>query len=43
MFGAFDPAALRASLQLMWQGMVGIFAVMLLITLLVMIFTKLTK
>jgi hypothetical protein len=30
-------------LQLMWQGMAGIFAVMLLITLIVTIFTKLTK
>ncbi len=43
MFGAYDPAALAASLQLMWQGMAGIFAVMLLITLIVTLFTKLSK
>ena len=39
----YDPATLLASLQVMWQGMAGIFAVMLLITLIVTIFTKLTK
>lgn len=43
MFGVFDPAALAASLQIMWQGMLGIFAVMALITLLVTIFSKLGR
>ena len=38
-----DRFALLASLGVMWKGMVGIFAVMLLITLLVTLFTKLTK
>lgn len=43
MFGTVDPATLQASLQVMWQGMAGIFAVMLLITLIVTLFTKFTK
>lgn len=36
-------SALEASLVIMWQGMIGIFAVMGLITLLVMLFTRFTK
>lgn len=36
-------AALAASLSIMWKGMLGIFAVMLLITVLVLLFTKLSK
>ena len=43
MFGTFDPAALAASLQIMWQGMLGIFVVMSAITLIVYIFTKFSK
>lgn len=39
----FDAAALSASLTIMWKGMVGIFAVMLLITAVVWLFAKLTK
>ena len=35
--------ALEAALTILWQGMLGIFAVMALITVLVTIFTKLTK
>ena len=38
-----NHAALAASLSIMWKGMLGIFAVMLLITVLVLIFTKLSK
>ena len=37
---AFDTVALLASLSIMWKGMLGIFAVMLLITLVVLVFTK---
>lgn len=43
MFFNYDPLALQQALQIMWQGMCGIFAVMLLITIVVAIFTKLTK
>ena len=43
MFGKVDPGALMASLKIMCQGMLGIFAVMLFITLLVYLFTKFTK
>lgn len=32
--------ALEAALTILWQGMLGIFAVMALITVLVMLFTK---
>lgn len=35
--------ALEAALTIMWQGMLGIFAVMALITVLVMLFTKFGK
>ena len=35
--------ALQAALTILWQGMLGIFAVMGLITVLVTLFTKLTK
>ena len=35
--------ALEAALTIMWQGMLGIFVVMALITVLVMLFTKLGK
>ena len=35
--------ALQASLTIMWQGMLGIFAVMALITVIVMLFTKFSK
>ena len=35
--------ALQAALTIMWQGMLGIFAVMALITVLVMLFTKFSK
>lgn len=35
--------ALQAALTIMWQGMLGIFAVMALITVLVMLFTKFGK
>ncbi|MBO2528048.1 MAG: sodium pump decarboxylase gamma subunit [Clostridiales bacterium] len=38
-----DQIALAASLSIMWKGMLGIFAVMLLITLVVLLFTKLSK
>ena len=38
-----DNLALAASLSVMWKGMLGIFAVMLLITLVVMLFSKLGK
>lgn len=38
-----DKVALMASLSIMWKGMLGIFAVMLLITLVVLLFTKLGK
>lgn len=43
MFGSYDPVALQQSLQIMGQGMGGIFAIMLLITAIVALFTKLTK
>ena len=43
MFGNCDPVALQQSLQIMGQGMGGIFAVMLLITVVVAVFTKLSK
>jgi len=43
MFANVDPVALSQSLQVMGQGMGGIFAVMLLITLVVTLFTKFTK
>ena len=43
MFGAFNPADLSASLTIMWQGMVGIFAVMLLITAIVSVFSKVSS
>ena len=39
----FDPIALAASLSIMWKGMLGIFAVMALITLVVLLFTKFSK
>ena len=35
--------ALQAALTIIWQGMLGIFAVMALITVLVTLFTRLTK
>ena len=35
--------ALEAALTIMWQGMLGIFAVMALITVIVMAFTMFTK
>ena len=35
--------ALQAALTILWQGMLGIFAVMALITGLVTLFTRLTK
>ena len=35
--------ALEAALTILWQGMLSIFAVMALITVLVTLFTKLTK
>ena len=35
--------ALEAALAILWQGMLGIFAVMALITVLVTLFTRLTK
>ena len=35
--------ALQAALTILWQGMLGIFAVMELITVLVTLFTRLTK
>ena len=35
--------AVQAALTILWQGMLGIFAVMLLITVLVLLFTKLSK
>jgi len=35
MFGNFDPVALSNALTIMWQGMLGIFAVMGAITALV--------
>ena len=38
-----NHAALAASLSIMWKGMLGIFAVMLLMTVLVLLFTKLSK
>ena len=38
-----NHAALAASLSIMWKGLIGIFAVMLLITVLVLLFTKLSK
>ena len=38
-----NHAALAASLSIMWKGMLGIFAVMLLITVLVLLFTMLSK
>ena len=34
--------ALEAALTILWQGMLGIFAVMALITVLVTLFTRLT-
>lgn len=36
----FDPAVLSAALTIMWQGMLGIFAVMTAITALVWCFTR---
>ena len=35
--------ALQAALTILWQGMLGIFAVMALITVIVMAFTMFTK
>ena len=35
--------ALQAALTIMWQGMLGIFAVMALITVIVMLFTRFSK
>ena len=35
--------ALQAALTILWQGMLGIFAVMTLITVIVMLFTKFSK
>ena len=35
--------ALEAALTILWQGMLGFFAVMALITVLVTLFTRLTK
>ena len=35
--------ALQAALTILWQGMLSIFAVMALITLIVMLFTKFSK
>lgn len=39
----FDPAAMSAALTIMWQGMLGIFAVMTAITVLVWSFTHFGK
>ena len=36
-------ARVAAALTILWQGMLGIFAVMALITLIVMLFTKFSK
>ena len=38
-----DKIALFASLSIMWKGMLGIFAVMLLIMAIVVLFTKFSK
>lgn len=38
-----DKIALFASLSIMWKGMLGIFAVMLLIMAIVILFTKFSK
>ena len=43
MFGTFDPTALAASLQIMWQGMLGIFVVMSAITAIIYLFAKFSK
>lgn len=43
MFGVFNPNDLAAALTIMWQGMVGIFAVMLLITAIVSVFSRFSK
>lgn len=43
MFGSFDVADLMSALTITWQGMLGIFAVMALITAIVAIFTKISK
>ena len=38
-----NKVTLFASLSIMWKGMLGIFAVMLLIMVIVMLFTKFSK
>lgn len=38
-----NNASLSAALDLMWQGMAGIFVVMAVIALIVYIFTKISK
>lgn len=43
MFGKIDMNALYAALSVMGKGMLGIFAVMIVITFLVLLFTKFTK
>ena len=43
MFGVFNPQDLAAALTITWQGMVGIFAVMLLITAIVTLFSRFSK
>lgn len=43
LFGTFSPAAFAAAVTITWQGMLGIFAVMLLITALVSLFSRFSK
>ncbi len=43
LFGTFSSEALAAAVTITWQGMLGIFAVMLLITLLVSLFSRFSK
>ena len=41
--GQFDPQALHAAVKVGWQGMLGIFAVMVVIALLVRLFSRFGK
>lgn len=43
MFGKFDINAVLGSLDLMWKGMVGIFAVIVIIMLVVFVLSKMDK
>jgi len=43
MLGTINMVDLMSAFTITWQGMLGIFAVMALITLLVTIFTKISK